>query len=293
MNFIPEFSVGPYSQMSTPAQSLAFPELLDYEAAKPLIERSPESAPLLGVDGEGMPVAVDLDSDSPHMLTSAASGGGKSVLVRGVSAQILANGGIATFLDLKRHSHRWAKNLPNAGYAQTLPEIGNALVELGREVHRRNEIVEHHRGPIEEASVGPRLIIPFEEMNATMGQLMQLSRRLPRGAYTAIDALRDIMFMGRAAKVHVLAVAQFADAKSMGGSDLRENFSTRVLIRYTKNAWTMLAYDCGLPMPAPEQAGRGMVCRAGRARETQFLYLTEDQARALALDGVETLNACA
>src|SRR5262249_22324429 len=125
------------------------------------------------VDGTGKPISVDLDSDSPHVLVSASTGGGKSVLLRSVASQMMANGAIATFLDIKRHSHRWAKNLPNAGYASTLPEIGNALVELGKEVHRRNEIVEQWPGTVETAPVGPRIVVVFEEMNATMTQLKE------------------------------------------------------------------------------------------------------------------------
>ncbi|PRH79381.1 hypothetical protein C6N75_09870 [Streptomyces solincola] len=280
-----DFSQGLYSGLATPVSSLNFPELLDYESARDLIASAGESAPLLGVNGEGEPVSVCLDEDSPHVLVNAGSGGGKSVILRSVAAQMLARGSRAVFLDVKRHSHRWAKGLPNAHYAATLPEIGNALISLGMEVHRRNEVVEAFPGPIEEAPVGPRLVVLFEELNATMTQLQALDRKLPRGSYTAMDAFRDIMFMGRAAKVHIVAVAQFASTAALGGGDIRENFSTRILARYTKQAWTMLAYDCGLPQPSPEQKGRGMVCRAGKARQTQFLYLTEEEAAELARGG--------
>ncbi|MFD8117071.1 P-loop NTPase family protein [Streptomyces microflavus] len=279
------FDTGLYSGLATPTAQLHFPDLFDRDAARELIESAFESAPLLGVDGEGNPIAVDLDSDSPHVLVSAASGGGKSVILRSIASQVMGNGGKAVFLDLKRHSHRWAKNLPNAAYAQTLPEIGNALISIGAEVHRRNEVVEQFAGPIEEAPVGERLVVVFEELNATMSQLKALDRRLPRGSYTALDAFRDIMFMGRAAKVHVVAVAQYATAEALGGGDIRENFSTRILARYTKQAWTMLAYDCGLPQAAPEETGRGMVCRGGKARQTQFLYLTEEEAAEIARGG--------
>lgn len=281
-------NTGLYSGLASPSASLSFPDVLSYESARGHIESAPESAPVLGVDGSGQPVSVDLDDDSPHILVSAASGGGKSVILRSVAAQVMASGGQAVFLDLKRHSHRWAKNLPDALYAQTLPEIGNALIAIGAEVHRRNEIVEQFPGAIEDAPVGERLVIVFEELNATMGQLKGLDRKLPRGAYTALDAFRDIMFMGRAAKIHVVAVAQYASAEALGGGDIRENFSTRILARYTKQAWTMLAYDCGLPQPSPEETGRGMVCRGGKARQTQFLYLTEEEAAQMVRDAYDS-----
>lgn len=273
-----DFSRGIYSGLATPAGSLGFPERLDLEQAQPLLDAAPENAPLLGVDGEGNAVSVDLDNDSPHVLISAASGGGKSVIIRSIATQILSSGGTAVFLDLKRHSHRWAKNLPQSNYAQTVPEIGHALVQIGQELHKRNAIVEAFPGPIEEAPVGERIVVVFEEMNATMSQLKAASKKVPDGDYDAFDALRDIMFMGRAAKIHLIGVMQFGSAEACGGSDIRENFSTRILLRYQKNTWTMLAYDCGLPQAAPEEPGRGMVCRAGKARKTQFLYLSEEEA---------------
>lgn len=288
-----DFSQGIYSQMSTPSQSLGFPDVLNYSEAFGLIQHGSENAPILGVDGTGAPISVDLDNDSPHVLVSASTGGGKSVLLRSIASQMMSKGASAVFLDVKRHSHSWAKGLPNAGYAETLPEIGNALVELGKEVHRRNEVVgdwvRNQRKIGKFASVedcpteitGPRIVVVFEELNATMSQLKELTRRIPKGSYDAMDALRDIAFMGRAARVHILAVGQFMDARTMGG-DIRECFSTRILIRYTKQTWTMLAWDCGLPQAAPEPKGRGMVCRGGKARETQFLYMSEEEAAQLA-----------
>ncbi|OII61193.1 hypothetical protein BJP40_06605 [Streptomyces sp. CC53] len=278
-----------YTGLATPAAPNSFPELFGYHQARPLIADALESAPLLGIDGEGEPVAIDLDSDSPHVLISAASGGGKSVILRSIAAQALAAGNKVAFLDVKRHSHRWAKNLPGADYASTLPEIGDALVALGMEVHRRNEIVDSFPGPVEEAPVGERIIVVFEEMNATMGQLQALGRKLPRDKYDAIDALGDIMFMGRAAKMHVVAVAQYATAAALGGGDIRENFSTRILIRYSDRAWKMLT-DVWPPQPSPEEPGRGMVCRAGKARETQFLYLSEEEAATLVREAHRARN---
>src|SRR5690606_10107784 len=114
----------------------------------------------------------------------------------------------------------------------------------------------------------------------------ELSKRIPKGTYDAMDGLRDVAFMGRAAKVHLIAVGQYMDARTMGG-DIRECFSTRILIKYTKQTWTMLAYDCGVPQAAPEQKGRGMVCRGGKARETQFLFMTDQEAASLAATAYE------
>jgi hypothetical protein len=282
-----DFNQGAYDGVSNAQDALHFPEVLSYEDARSLVWSAPESAPLLGINSEGEPVSVDLDSDSPHILISAATGGGKSVIARAIATQALVNGATVVILDAKRHSHRWAKNLPGVHYASTFPEIGNALVSVGMELHRRNEVVEEWPGEIETAPVGPRIVVIFEEMNATMDALKSLTKKIPEGSYDAEEAFRDIMFMGRAAKTHVIGIAQFASAHSVGGSAVRENFSTRILVRYTKQAWTMLAWDCGLPQAAPKEKGRGMVCRGGTARQTQFVYFTEEECASLVRSAYE------
>lgn len=274
---------GMYSDLSSPTGSLHIPDVVDYDAAKEHMFGRPENEIFLGIDGEGSPRYVDLDSDSPHVLINAGTGGGKSTLARGIATQAACSGANVVFLDAKRHSHRWAKNLPGGiHYAQTFSEIGMTLVSIGAELHRRNEIIEQWPGSVETAPVGPRIVVVFEEMNATLGKLRRMTtkgRFTGEGTrYDADDALEDIVFMGRAAKINVVAVTQFASAQAMGGSEIRENFGYRILARYTPQAWNMLASDCGYPQPAPKHIGRGRICHGGTALETQFLYLTEEQA---------------
>ncbi len=281
MTFTPDFQHGPYSNMATASTSLGFPEVLDFATAYGHINRASESAPLLGVDGTNESIAVDLDSESPHVLISASVGGGKSVVGRAILAQSVASGAVGVVLDVKRISHKWAYNQSKIGYAKTIPDIGNALVELGREVHRRNEIAEVWGGPIETAPVGPRIVVLFEELNATMGQLKEMSKRIPKGTYGAMEALNDVLLLGRAAKVHIIGVMQFPDFRILGQAQV-ECFNVRVMLRYTKNVWSKIAFDAGFPQAAPWQTGRGMVVYGGKAREVQFLYLTESECSAMA-----------
>jgi hypothetical protein len=286
-SFIPgtEDVASPYGGMSTATESIGFPEIFDHEQAEEMIKSAKDTAPVLGVSASGDPVTVDFVSESPHVLVNASTGGGKSVVVRSLMAQHLYHGGIACVLDVKRFSHIWADGLDNVTTASALPDIGDALVQLGREVHRRLEVVEDHLkagGDIDDAPVGPRLLVVFEEINSTMGQLSKLTKRIPQGTYNAVDAYNDVLNLGRAAKVHMVAVAQLATFRAMGGSEVVENFATRVLLRYTRTAWRYLAADCGQAVAAPDELGRGMTCHGGKARETQYLYLSEEEARAYA-----------
>ncbi len=275
------FEEGPYAQMGTPAQSIGFPDVLDFEKAFRLINDTPEGSSFLGVDGSFKPITVSLDSDSPHVLIVASTGGGKSTVVRSILAPAIAKGALGVILDVKQCSHRWAYGADKIGYAMTLPEIGNALVELGREVHRRNQIIRDWPGSVETAPVGPRIVVAFEETNATMTQLKELDKRVSKGAYKATEALNDVLLLGRAAKVHMAAVMQFPDFRILPQA-MVEQFNARIMIRYTKNAWTKIAWDAGLPQAAPTHDGRGMVVWGGKAREGQLLTLTEQECRAMA-----------
>lgn len=268
---------GPYSGAPTPQSE--FPSILPLSEATDFLTACTDSELLFGVDGEGGPVTEDLNADSPHILVSASTGAGKSVFARSMSVQRLCQGDVVVFLDIKRHSHRWAKGLgPVVHYAADAPEIGRALVNLGRELHRRNMIVDAWDGPVETAPVGPRITVVFEEMNATTARLRQLDRGRPTGEYGAMEALGDVSFMGRGVRINMISFAQMASYRASGGSEVIECYGTRVLINYSPKAWRYLAEDCGRPVPAPAEVGRGMVCRGARAVETQLLFVPEEDA---------------
>lgn len=267
----------PYTGVSTPQKG--FPSILPLSEATDWIGDCGESRVLLGVDALGNPITVDLESESPHVLVSAPTGRGKSAVARSLAVQRLAKGDRVVFLDIKRHSHRWARNLaPNVHYAKSAQDIGGTLVQLGREVHRRNVIVDEWDGPLEAAPVGPRIVVVFEEMNATMSSLKALDKRLHEGDYTATQGFMDATFMGRAVKVHIVGFAQMASFRATGGAEVIENFGTRILIGHSPQAWRWLASDCGKPISAPEEDGRGIVCHGGKARECQLLWVPEEDS---------------
>jgi hypothetical protein len=80
-------------------------------------------------------------------------------------------------------------------------------------------------------------------------------------------------------KMNVLSVAQLASAKTMGGPEMRENYSTRILARYSQNAWKMLVPEIW-PMPRKSSnPGRMQVVSNGIAHETQIAFLTDAEAK--------------
>lgn len=254
-----------------------------------------DTAPVIGLDRRGRPVDVDLESDSPHVLISAGSGGGKSELVKLILAAGLARGAGVVILDFKRSSHRWAKDVPGVLYCRDVAEIHHALIALGVEAERRNVAADDPA-----ADLGPRIFVCAEEMNATMSRIQtywdEIRDKSDPKISPAVRAFRDILFMGRSAKVNVVAIAQLGTARTIGGPEARENFATRCLTRYTVNAWKMLAPEV---WPAPKRSktiGRWQIVKHGEATETQVALMTDDQAREwatrspLAIDPVSQLR---
>lgn len=260
------------------------------------IEQASGSAPVIGLGRNGTTVGADFDADSPHVLVSAGSGGGKSTIVRGLLAQGLHKGAVGAICDIKRQSHLWARGLPNVVYARDIAEIHNMLLAVKSEVDRRNVLADDladDDGSIPPEAlerIGPRILLVMEEMNATANRLSAYWRKVKDksdpAVSPAVEALGDILFMGRAVLVNIIAVAQMMTAKALGGPEARENFATRIMARYTVNAWKMLVPEVW-PMPrSSRHAGRVQVVIAGTARETQVVYFTPAEARQWAGSGL-------
>lgn len=265
------------------------PNKVTYADIMARISQAKETAPIIGLAAGLRAITVDLENDSPHVLVSAGSGAGKSVLLRTILSQALAKGGYGIVLDIKRVSHMWADNLLNCEYHRSAEAIHERLLGLQVEVNRRNDLAERYAdidGNTEHVDVGPRIWLLAEEMNATINRLNKYWREIKEkgdpNTSPAVEALLDLLFMGRQIKIHVVSVAQMASARTMGGPEARENYATRCLSRYTMNAWRMLCPEVW-PMPKkPKQIGRWQIVTAGVATETQIAYFTPREARELA-----------
>lgn len=280
---------------ATITRSSPAPDKVLFGSVLELMADSDESSPLIGIGRKNASVSADFEADSPHALVSAGSGGGKSTIVRLLICQNLHNGALAVICDIKRISHAWARGLPNVRYCRSIAEIHDTLILVKAEVDRRNELVDAladddgNVPPEAIEAMGPRLILAMEEMNATANRLSAYWRKVKEkedpAVSPAVEALGDILFMGRAVRVNVIAVAQMMTARTLGGPEARENFATRILARYTLNAWKMLVPEVW-PMPrSSRHAGRVQVVIAGQARETQVIYSTPTEAREWSMSG--------
>ncbi|GAA0271456.1 hypothetical protein GCM10010302_06300 [Streptomyces polychromogenes] len=177
----------------------------------------------------------------------------------------------------------------NVTYCRDIADIHEALIALGEEGRRRIHAAEKLGDDADPSSVGPRLVILLEEINATMKQLTRywdsIKEKGEPKVSPAIDALAEILFMGRAVRLNVLLVAQSATARALGGPEMRENLATRILARYTQNAWRMLVPEVHPAPKSTRHIGRAQVVLGGVAHGTQVMFMTDGEARAWAMAG--------
>jgi hypothetical protein len=256
-------------------------DIIDVEAH---IDRLKEWEFYIGEAAGGQSVIISLKDDSPHIAVSAGSGAGKSVLAQLIAVQVLRRGGRVVILD-RKGSHRWAIGLAGVDYCTKPEQMHRALIREAAEADERNDAALYEE---EDWDPGPRTLIICEELNATIGQLTNhwadVREKSDPKKSPAIAALAELLFMGRAAKKNVLAIAQMLTARAIGGPEARENFGIRFLARYTKNAWKMLVPEAALARVS-RTIGRWQVVIGGVATEVQVAYLTAKQARALAKPG--------
>lgn len=254
-----------------------------------------ETAPLVAIGARDADVTLDLEADSPHILGAAGSGGGKSVLVKMALMQHLYKGGVAIILDRKRTSHLWARGLSNVVYVTHEQDMHELLIGLFEIVDRRFELIEQHAedyGGKDNVPVGPRIFLVIEEMNATIKKLANYWKKIKekedQNLSPAVEAFQDILFMGREGLCNIFGVAQSGTTNAIGGPEVRENFATRCLTRYTVNAWKMLAPEV-MPMPKKSTiTGRWQFVASGQASEGQVIFATDAEARQFAVSGTVT-----
>jgi Ftsk gamma domain len=264
-----------------------------------LIEEAKWHELVLGYGIGGDPVIRSLGKAVPHWGLSMPSGDGKSVCAELIAAQMLFHGAVCLILDYKVFSHPWALfKMPNVSYAGTTEQIHLTLLWL------KGEATERKRRGLEfiqmdgsfSGDVGPAIFVVAEELNATIAELKAYWKSIDgAGGSPAVEALREMLFTGRALKIHFLLIAQKLTVASLGGKDsaARENCAG-ILMGGSASAssWKMLADD--VERPAKQSvAGRHFVVDHGNVTLCQVAYLNPagragPEARQLALAGVQT-----
>lgn len=262
------------------------PDLVDLASIRAAIDAAPWNEPVLGRAAKGVVASMSYAQDSPHVLASIGSGGGKSTLAKAVAAPFRRRGGAVKLIDIVKRgaSAKWAKGVDGIEVVRSPARAHELLLDLAEEVSARCERAWHNGGPAEQTPI----LLVVEEANATQRLLQRYWTEELEGAKAspAVASLADVLCVGREADVYVMTFAQQGTAKATGGGDARENYGTRILARFTRNTAKMLVPEVGPHLRSSRHPGRVQVVQGGDAVEVQVAFLTDDEARELAVTGV-------
>jgi len=239
------------------------------------IDGSPANVLALGIGASGQLVAIDLDSEAPHVALSMGTGGGKSDTVALIIAALVRKGcEQIDVIDPKRVSHNWARGLPGVyihRYVQTQMDA----------IHAKRVLMDERYDAIDQDDeiVFPRHVLIIEEQNSLMTDLKDFwddyrrdlepaeRGKVPR-SNPAISDLRYILNKGRQCRINVISIYQRMSADAAGGGDARENYGAKILARYSPQTWKILVGTSPVPRPS-RIPGRAMFILGDEHREVQ------------------------
>jgi hypothetical protein len=270
------------------------PRLVEWADVERYYLASEEYRPFLGISGRGEALHAEMVSDSPHIALSAASGAGKSEMVKTIIMQALRWGWGVVILDWKEVSHEWAEGLDGVRIVRDIDAIHDMLVRLAEDLDIRKRSYREDRDLPGRAKV----LVVYEEMNATSQLLTaywadlrstepdpEVRRSMPLRS-PAVTAQGSLVFGGRQFGMHMLAMAQkFSNRVTQGNTDIRENFAIKLLARYSMSTVKMLAPDIK-PFPRkPANLGGWVAVMGNDAVVFQAPLITDEQAREYASGG--------
>jgi hypothetical protein len=251
-------------------------------------ENAADDELIIGLAAGGVPARVSLGGDSPHILCSMGSGGGKSEFCAGIALQMRrkARPARVIYIDVIKRgaSAKWAKGVDGIEVIRSTALAHDLLLELFAQVQARCESYWDHGYDAEQQ----RVLIIVDEANRTTRELTRYWRAECEGKGTspAVDAIEGILFVGREAATHVLTVGQRMSAAASGGGDAREAYGVKIGNRFSPQTARMLFGDVGdgrastLPRSS-NHPGRVQVVTGGSAVAVQVPLSTDRATKAL------------
>jgi S-DNA-T family DNA segregation ATPase FtsK/SpoIIIE len=199
----------------------------------------------LGVDYHGIKSFIDL-ANMPHLLVTGSTGSGKSVFESGIISSLVYRfdpSDLHLYLvDTKQLDLPLFKELPHVRtVADNLDDFHNMMHYIMPEIRRRNgvmqnascrNITDYHTMMGSKASM-PFIILMLDEFGDLM-DLDNLYRKADKDKYestpTVSQWLKQVVQIGRAAGVHIIACTQRASVKVITG-DIKANLPCRIALR--------------------------------------------------------------
>ncbi|MFH0246565.1 hypothetical protein ACGRHY_30015 [Streptomyces sp. HK10] len=272
----------PFTAVFTRAPSP--PGMVKWAEVLPHIAQNAPGEIVVGLNSRGLPVRGDFVREEPMWGLSIGSGGGKSVFLWTVAAQLVAQGATLVGIDPK--------------YVSLDPLVGVPGVEIHndpRDVGAMWDAIRRFRETMEDRFAQwtqdrslefPRMVLMLEEGNMFSDLSKDYWREVKKKGDPAQPPvwgdIAAILRMGRQANANMIAVFQRMDDASTGGRGLRDSFGFRMLGRFTWQAWRMLIGTTPIPR-SQKKRGRFIVVDGGAHTWVQAPYATPEEIRAYCL----------
>ncbi len=231
------------------------------------VQKVPRVTALLGLDDEGVPLLLRLDSpDIAHVLVAGTTGSGKTVLMRILGLTLAMWNRQAhvqlVLVDPKRRGLAPLAGLPHVwggGVVSRPEDILGMLQRLVRLMEDRDRT----------GRSWPRMVVLVDE----------LAEILAVGKRAATEAITRLVQRGREAGVHVVAATQKPAASVLGGV-MKGNFPVRVVGRVTSADDARVA--AGVPGTGAERLrghGEFMLVAGGQVIRFQAAYADGNMLR--------------
>lgn len=212
--------------------------------------------PPIGMDHDHKVVFLDMQNKQPHFLISAPTGWGKTTTGLLIVNWLYMHGAIVDVVDPKQTEYMFLEGLPgvsvhNDDYA--MPRAVTAYLEdlKFRQEWAKNKGIQPHELPID--LFPPRLLLVDE-----MGSFVRIVKDQWRmdgekGEPITFSHVMQILWRGRAFRMHMGTQAQQANARVLIDSDARDNYGYKIAAGpQSLSSWRMMFGN----VPKPRIASR-------------------------------------
>lgn len=230
----------------------------------------------IGINRRENVVYFDFASKFPHLLIAGASGGGKSVCLRGILVALsLKPEPPALYLsDLKGGVELapYATLGHCEGFADTIGGTAAMLADIENEMNKRLQIM---RGNGTQQWRGRAIVFVMDEMVDLLG-IPGEDKDAKAVRVAAKASLAQISAKGRAAGVYLVLCTQRPDAKVIDGI-IKTNVASRIGFRATDEVQSGIIIDRPDLARLPDVPGRALFRQSGLT-EIQTFFLSHEDA---------------
>jgi hypothetical protein len=264
------------------------PSMVPWADHAALMEACSPGQVLIGLDRYARPFYGSFAIDDPHWGFSCGSGRGKSTFLMAVIAQIFHNDPMATGLGIDPKITSFAPLVGVPGF--TVASNPNNPEEMwkaitGFEAMMQGRLADRAADPTVEFPVA---LLLLDEINQFSAMISAYWRGVKESGDPSVPPIwlkiAAVLWMGRVANCHVIAVGQRLDDKATGQIGLRDSLGFRGLAGYRPNQWDMLIGT--RPRPKSQKPKGRWIYDDGQAQTwVQNIYGSDSELREWAMHG--------